>query len=169
MEQQQQAQARAKILQTATIVLVLVLFYVALWALRREIRLSHSSGEEVLRYFKLIPFSQFFQAFFTAMGSYLALTFYDFLGLRHIGKALSYGRTALTSFIAYTFSHNIGAAPITGGGIRLRFYSSWGLSVGETAKVLVICGMTFWVGFLTMGGVFLLLKPPQAAINVHLP
>ncbi|HTC20841.1 MAG TPA: bifunctional lysylphosphatidylglycerol flippase/synthetase MprF, partial [bacterium] len=70
---------------------------------------------------------------------------------------------------AYSFSHNIGAALITGGGIRYRLYSAWGLTAGESANVLVICGMTFWVGYLTMGAVFFFLQPPELPASVHLP
>ncbi len=158
MEPVQVKETRTKVIQTVTIAAVLILFYLALWALRREIKLNNL--QDVLQYFEEISYSRFFTALAFSFGSYWALTFYDFLGLRHIKKTLSYGRVALTSFIAYTFSHNIGAAPITGGGIRYRLYSKWGLTAGESASVLVICGMTFWVGFLTMGAFFFFVKPP---------
>ncbi len=163
----EQSPTRSKIIQTASILAVLVLFFVALTVLRREVRLNHA--EDVLNYFKLISRRKFFFAFCASMGSYLALTFYDVLGMRHIHKSLSYPRIALTSFIAYTFSHNIGAAPLTGGGIRYRLYSAWGLTIGEAANVLVICGMTFWIGFLTMGGIFFFLDPPDLPASINLP
>jgi phosphatidylglycerol lysyltransferase len=164
---EQAEQTRSKVIQTASILAVLVLFYAALWVLRREIRASHY--EDVLLYLKQIPLRQFLLAFGMSMGSYLALTFYDVLGMWHIKKSMSYGRMALTSFVAYAFSHNMGAALITGGGIRYRFYSAWGLTAGEAANVLVICGMTFWVGFLTMGSFFFFLQPPELPPSVHLP
>ncbi len=167
MEQAQKTETRKKVGQTASILAVLVLFYAALWVLRREVRASHS--EDILRYLQAIPAHNLFLAFLAAMGSYFALTLYDMLGLRHINKPLSYPKTALTSFIAYSFSHNIGAALLTGGGIRYRLYSAWGLTAGEAANVLVTCGMTFWVGFLTMGAVFFFLEPPELPASVHLP
>ncbi len=163
----EQSQTRSKVMQTGGILLTLVLFYAALWVLRREVRASHY--DDVLRYLKQIPIRYFFMAFLMSMGSYIALTFYDVLGIRHVQKKLSYARTALTSFIAYSFSHNIGMAAITGGGIRYRLYSAWGLTAGETANVLVICGMTFWVGFLTMGAVFFFLQPPELPPSIHIP
>lgn len=170
MEQVKKTETRGKVMQTASILAVLILFFLALGVLRREVHTSHY--EDILRYLRQIPNWNFFLAFLASLGSYLALTFYDFLGLRHTHKPLSYPKTALTSFVAYTFSHNIGAAPITGGGIRYRLYSAWGLTAGETANVLVICGMTFWVGFLTMGSVFFFLQPPQLppfeVLPVHL-
>ena len=167
MEQAQKTETRSKLIQTASILFVVVIFYVALWVLRREVRTSHY--EDILRYLQEIPPHNLFLAFLAAMGSYFALTLYDVLGLRHVNKPLSYPKTALTSFIAYTFSHNMGAAPLTGGGIRYRLYSAWGLTAGESANVLVTCGMTFWVGFLTMGAVFFFLEPPELPVSVHLP
>ena len=156
---EQAEQTRKKVVQTLTILAVMTLFFLALGALRREIKMNRL--EDVIRYFQDIPAGRFFEALLFSMGSYLALTFYDFLGLKNIRKPLSYPRTALASFIAYTFSHNIGASPITGGGIRYRFYSSWGLSAGEAASVVVTCAMTFWVGFMTMGAVFFFFRPPD--------
>ncbi len=165
----EQSQAKNKIIQTASILAVMLLFFAALWVLRKEIRNSNSSEEEVLNYFRQIPLKQYLVALCASLGSYFALTFYDVLGLRHIQKSMSYGRTALTSFIAYTFSHNVGAAVITGGGIRYRFYSAWGLTVGEAANVLVICGMTFWIGFLTMGSIFFFLETPDIPPTTEIP
>lgn len=149
---EQGRQTRSKVIQTVSILLVLLLFYAALWVLHKEVRTSQL--EDVIRYLRQIPGWNLLLALLATAGSYFALTFYDALGLRHIHKPLSYARTALTSFISYTFSHNIGMAPLTGGGIRYRLYSAWGLTAGEAANVLVICGMTFWIGFLTMGGSF---------------
>ncbi len=163
----EQSQTRNKVIQTLGILLPLLLFYAALWVLRREVRASHY--QDILQYLKQIPYRSFLLAFLFSMGSYLALTFYDFLGLKHIRKKLSYARTALTSFIAYSFSHNIGASLLTGGSVRYRLYSAWGLSVGETANVLLVCGMTFWIGFLTMGAVFFFLQPPDLPPTIHLP
>ncbi len=154
-------------MQTASILAVLVLFYAALWVLRREIRASHY--DDVLLYLKQIPLSHFFMAFGMTLLSYMALGFYDVLGVRHIKKSLPYYKIAFTSFIAYSFSHNIGAALLTGGGIRYRLYSAWGLTAGESANVLVICGMSFWVGYLTMGGIFFFLQPPELPASVHVP
>lgn len=159
MDAAQQAQTRKKITQTLTILAVMILFFLALGVIRREVRMNRL--EDVLDYFRQIPSRQFFLALLFSMGSYFALTLYDVLGLKHIHKHLTYWRTALTSFIGYTFSHNLGAAPITGGGIRYRFYSAWGLTAGESASVLLICGMTFWVGFLTVGSFFFFLQPPE--------
>jgi phosphatidylglycerol lysyltransferase len=159
MDKTQEAQNKKKIQQTLTILAVMILFFFALGLIRREVRMSRL--DEVLDYYRQIPSSQFLLALLASFGSYFALTLYDVLGLKHIKKSVIYWKTALTSFVAYSFSHNFGAAPITGGGVRYRFYSAWGVTAGESASVLLICGMTFWVGFLTMGSLFFFLKPPD--------
>ncbi len=163
----EQTPTQKKVIQTASILAVLLLFYAALWALRREVKVSRF--DDVLLYLEGISPQHFLWAFLLSMGSYIALTFYDVLGLRHIRKPLSYGRTALTSFIAYSLGHNIGAPALTGAGIRYRFYSAWGLTAGQTASVMVICASTFWIGFFTMGGVFFFLEPPDLPPSIRLP
>src|SRR6185369_8601083 len=155
----EQNQTRNRIIQFLSIFMSLILFYVALWVLHKQVKSSHLA--DVLIYLKGIPLERLLTAFGLALLSFVALTGYDALGLRHVGKPMAYPKIALTSFISYSLSHNIGAAPLTGGGIRYRLYSAWGLTGGETASVLVICGMTYWVGFLTMGSIFFFLEPPQ--------
>lgn len=90
---------------------------------------------------------------------YTTLTGYDALGLRFIGHPLSYGKTALASFVGYAFGHNMGLSFLSGGGARLRVYSAWGLSAVEVASVQSFCGMTFWMGFLAIGGAVFILEP----------
>ena len=78
--------------------------------------------------------------------SYWLLGFYDVLALRYLGKAVSYGRTALTAFIAYSFGHNFGIAAFTGAAVRYRLYSSAGLSAADVATVAGFCGVTTAIG-----------------------
>ncbi len=163
----EQTKTRGKLMQTAGILFTLLLFFAALFILRREVKLSHT--DDVVHYLRQIPYQQFFMAFLSAMGSYFALTLYDFLGIKHTGKKLAYGKAALTSFIAYAFSHNIGGSVLMGGGIRYRLYSAWGITAGEAAKIVLLCAMTFWVGFFTMGSVFFFLQPPELPPSIHLP
>lgn len=88
--------------------------------------------------------------------SYLLLCCYDMLALNTIGKRLPLRHVGITSFIAYTFSHTLGFALLTGTSVRYRIYSSLGLSIGDIAKVVLICSITFFLGLLAWGGVILL-------------
>jgi phosphatidylglycerol lysyltransferase len=163
----EKSETQKKIIQNASILVLMVLFYFALWKLHHEIHDIHF--DDVVHCLRRMPNERFLLVFLASMASYLALTFYDGLGFWHIKKTLNYPRVALTSFISYSFSHNIGMAAITGGGIRYRLYSAIGLTGEETANVLLICGMTYWAGFLTMGSLFFFLQPPDLPDSIRLP
>src|ERR1700748_3461930 len=80
------------------------------------------------------------------VGAFCTLTFYDFFALRTIGKThIPYRIAALSSFASYTIGHNIGATVFTGGAIRFRIYSDYGLSAIDVAKICFISGLTFWL------------------------
>src|SRR6187401_3007655 len=91
-------------------------------------------------------------AFFVACG-YFTLTFYDWFALRTIGrKEVPYRIAALTGFTSYSIGHNIGATVFTGGAVRYRIYSHYGLDAIEVAKICFIAGLTFWLGNVTVLG-----------------
>lgn len=97
--------------------------------------------------------------------SYLVLTGYDVLALHAIGKPQRWRRAALGSFTAYTFSHNLGFAPITASAARWRAYRGTSINAGDVARIVVIAGVTFWFGIFVLLGLSLLLFP--GALRVH--
>ncbi len=98
-------------------------------------------------------------AFVFVILSYLCLTGFDTLAVRYVGKRLAYRQTALASFTALSIGHNVGFAALSSGAVRYRFYSRWGLSGEEIAKIIVFCGFTVGLGLLTLAGIALLLQP----------
>jgi phosphatidylglycerol lysyltransferase len=145
----------------------LVLFAVALWVLRGELR--HYSYHEVLHQFSSLPSRQVALALLLTAVSYLLLTGYDTLGLYYAGHRLPYRRTALASFVGYAFSNTVGYSLISGGSVRLRLYSGWGLSTLAITKVIAFCGITFWLGFLTTAGAVFVAEPLALPPSLHLP
>ncbi len=104
------------------------------------------------------------------VAGYVTLTFYDLFALRTIGRdKVPYSVAALASFTSVTIGHSLGAAVLTGGLIRLRIYSVWGLTVVDIAKIAFVTGVTFWLGnALLLGGA--MAYAPEAATAVdHLP
>ena len=97
--------------------------------------------------------------------SYFILTFYDVLALHAMEKPQRYWRAALGSFSAYTFSHNLGFAPITGAAARWRAYKGTDLTGADIARIVVLAGVTFWLGIFVMLGVFLVSFPD--ALRYH--
>src|ERR1700759_1819327 len=96
------------------------------------------------------------------------LTFYDFFALRTIGKRhVPYRIAALSSFTSYSIGHNIGATVFTGGAIRFRIYSDYGLNAIDVAKICFLSGLTFWLGNLVVLGTGMAYHP-AAASNMDL-
>jgi uncharacterized membrane protein YbhN (UPF0104 family) len=107
--------------------------------------------------------------FFVAAG-YVTLTFYDLFALRTIGRSeVPYRIAALGSFTSYAVGHNVGASVFSGGAVRYRIYSAWGLSVIEVTKICFVAGLTFWLGNAAMLGLGVLDAPQQATDIDQLP
>lgn len=106
---------------------------------------------------------------FVAAG-YLALTLYDLFALHMIGRhKVPYSVAALASFTSSTIGHTLGVAVLTGGLIRLRIYSVWGLTVADIAKIAVLTGITFWLGNALLLGAATVYIPEAASTVDHLP
>ncbi len=106
---------------------------------------------------------------FVAAG-YLTLTFYDLFALRTIGRSeVPYRIAAIAGFTSYAVGHNVGASVFSGGAVRYRIYSGWGLSVVEVTKICFIAGLTFWLGNATMLGLGILDAPQAARAMDQLP
>ncbi|MDB5516061.1 MAG: hypothetical protein JWQ17_2819 [Tardiphaga sp.] len=104
------------------------------------------------------------------IGAFCTLTFYDFFALRTIGKThVPYRIAALSSFTSYTIGHNIGATVFTGGAIRFRIYSDYGLNAIDVAKICFISGLTFWLGNAFVLGIGLAWHPQAASAMDLLP
>ncbi|HQU33534.1 MAG: hypothetical protein B7Z68_03620 [Acidobacteria bacterium 21-70-11] len=143
------------------------LFAVALWVLHVELR--HYSYHEVLHEFRSLPAQRFWLAALLSAASYLLLTGYDTLGLVYARHALPYRRTALASFVGHAFSNAVGLAVVSGGSVRIRLYSGWGLSALAITKVIAFCGATFWLGFMAVAGVVFAAEPLAIPVALHLP
>ncbi|MBY0382381.1 MAG: UPF0104 family protein [Xanthobacteraceae bacterium] len=102
--------------------------------------------------------------------AFCTLTLYDLFALRTIGRFnVPYRIAALSSFTSYSIGHNIGATVFTGGAIRFRIYSDWGLSAIDVAKICFISGLTFWLGNTFVLGIGLMWHPSAAEAIALLP
>ena len=79
-------------------------------------------------------------ALFVAAG-YFTLTFYDWFAVRAIGRGdVPYRINALAAFTSYSIGHNVGASVFTGGAVRYRIYSAWGLNAIDVAMICFLAG-----------------------------
>jgi uncharacterized membrane protein YbhN (UPF0104 family) len=104
------------------------------------------------------------------LAGYVTLTFYDFFALRTIGRdAVPYRIAAMASFTSYAIGHNLGATVFTGGAIRFRIYSAWGLGIIDVAKIAFVTGLTFWLGNAFLLGFGMSYAPAAASAVNQLP
>lgn len=104
------------------------------------------------------------------VGAFCTLTFYDFFALRTLGKKhVPYRIAAMSSFTSYSIGHNIGATVFTGGAIRFRIYSDYGLSAVDVAKICFLSGLTFWLGNAFVLGIGMAWHPWAASAMDQLP
>ncbi len=108
-------------------------------------------------------------AAFVAFG-YITLTFYDVFALYTIGRRdVPYGVAFIAGFTSYSVGHNVGASAFTGGAVRYRVYSHYGLSAIEVAKICFVAGFTFWLGNATVLGLGVAWAPEAASAIDQLP
>src|SRR5215217_8169861 len=104
------------------------------------------------------------------LAGYVTLTLYDFFALRTIGQnTVPYRIAALAGFTSYAIGHNLGATVFTGGAIRFRIYSAWGLSIVDVAKIAFVTGLTFWLGNAFVLGLGMAISPEAASALDRLP
>jgi phosphatidylglycerol lysyltransferase len=114
---------------------------------------------DILQWIRAIPAGQTWTAVLLTVGSYLVMTGYDLLALRYIRHPLALGKTALTSFLGYTFSNSIGLSMVAGASVRYRLYSAWGLSAAEITQVVLFCAASLWLGFSALSGIVFVAEP----------
>jgi uncharacterized membrane protein YbhN (UPF0104 family) len=144
---------------------IIIIAVVVLVRILRDIEL----GEVVEALKETEPRDIALAALFVAFG-YFTLTFYDLFALRTIGRSdIPYRVAALGGFTSYAVGHNVGASVVTGGAVRYRIYSVWGLDAIAVAKVCFIAGLTFWLGNATVLGLGIAYAPQAATAIDQLP
>ncbi len=96
---------------------------------------------------------------------YMTLSLCEWIAIRYTKERLSYRFILLGSFLSNAISHNLGASPITGGAIRYRFYSQWGLSNRAIAKITVFGTLSYFLSAFTLLIVGSLTQPHPIPVN----
>ncbi len=159
----QSSELGQRLLAASAPALGVALLLVAAWVLRREFQTYHLV--DVVRHLQEIPTGAMLTASAFAVLGYFVLTGYDALAFRYVGNPLPYRRIALSSFVAFVFSHNIGLSVFGGSAVRFRMLSIWGIKADDIARVIAFVMVTFWLGFLLLGGVLHTFWPLPLAIK----
>lgn len=102
--------------------------------------------------------------------AYAVLAIYDRLGSLYAGKPASWARSLMASFCGYSLAHNLGFAAVSGAAVRFRFYSAWGYSAVQIAKVIGFTSLTFGLGGMALAGLVLVVEPEVVPwLGTHLP
>jgi uncharacterized membrane protein YbhN (UPF0104 family) len=140
----------------------------AIFVVQREFR--HLKLEDIGEALSAIPTHSLVFSFVWTILSYFILTFYDRLGTIYAGHKVSYGRVAFASFCAYSLSHNLGFAAVSGAAVRYRLYAHWGLTPLQIGKTVAFCSLTFGLGGMVLGGAILFMEPRAIPFfGQHLP
>ena len=146
---------------------VLALLALALFVLHRELRAYHY--RDIVRIVLGLQRSAIYAALGFTVLAYAMLPGYDAIALTYVGRPLSIARIGFGSFIAYGLSQTLGFPLLTGGSVRYRFWSAWGLSATEIAQAASFASLTFVLGVITIGGSAFLFEPGATIRLLHLP
>jgi len=137
--------------------LAALLFAAAVAVFHHELQRVHY--REVRDALAALPVDHVLRALVFTAANYLVLSCYDQLAFRHIGRRLARWRIGLTASISYALSNSIGFAVLSGTAVRHRFYSRWGVPVGDLARIVVFNSTTYWLGLLALAGGSLVFVP----------
>lgn len=100
--------------------------------------------------------------------SFGLLAVIEWLGLRWAGVKAPFRVSALGAFCGNAFAHALGFALVTGTAIRVRLYAPFGASLGTVTQVTAFYGVTFGLGMVGLGGLFLAFEPGLSAAALHI-
>ncbi|KKH41125.1 hypothetical protein DU50_17250, partial [Methanosarcina mazei] len=146
-----------KVKRLVSYLLPAIIFSVALWTLDKQ--MEQLGLSYILKSIASVPLSQIGIAILLTFLSYAALTGYDYLASRHINRTLPYKQVARISFISTSISYTAGFNFLTGGSLRYRLYSGYGLSLAQIWEIIVFCISTFWIGFFFITGLLFTFYP----------
>lgn len=139
----------------------------AYWVLRHELTVHRP--HDIWLAIEALPARTILLALMFTAAGYLMVPGYDWLGQRYVRHSVGLKRTWFTGFIAYGFSQTLGFAWLTGGSIRYRLYSAFGLAGVEIAQVVAFAGLTVWLGITSLAGAVLTVVPGDATDVFRLP
>lgn len=149
---------RPRLVRLLPALIGLALFIAALEVLRHE--LQPASWHLLTTDLLATPLSRLLAASALTALNYLVLACYDVLAFRSIGKTPPVRRVLGTALMAYAISNSMALAALSGASVRYRFYSRWGVTADELARLVFSYSLTFWLGLLALGGLSLAMSPP---------
>ncbi len=145
----------------------LLLLSLCVWSITRE--LQEYSWQELWHSLMQIPKTRKLEAIALTVLGYLTITGYDLLAFRYVRHSLTPTKIIFTSFLSYAVGNTVGFTLFSGTAIRYRFYSRWGVSIVEIAKIVAFIQLVFWLELLAVSGVVFLIEPLTVPTPLKLP
>lgn len=142
--------------------LALVIFAAALWAIRHLV--AEIDFGEVMHLVRGTPPHIIAIAFLSMLGSYFAMTGYDWSALRYLGKTLPLRVSMAGAFLGFAIAANIGGGPVAGGAVRYRIYAPYGLSLRHVALIAAFGSIAFGLGMTVIGTAALAIRPGALSV-----
>jgi len=95
-----------------------------------------------------------------ALTSYLVFSSYDLLAKRYTGHQLPAARIVPLAFVCYAFNLNL-SSWVGGIALRYRLYSKLGLDVPTITRILSMCLITNWLGYMFVAGTVFVMGLPK--------
>ncbi|MEP3442394.1 MAG: lysylphosphatidylglycerol synthase domain-containing protein [Sulfitobacter sp.] len=135
----------------------LVIFAAAIWAIRHLV--DEIDFGEVMHLVRGTPPHIVAIAFVSMLGSYCAMTGYDWSALRYLGKTLPLRVSMAGAFLGFAIAANIGGGPVASGAVRYRIYAPYGLSLRHIASIAAFGSIAFGLGMTVIGTGALAIHP----------
>ena len=150
---------------TWTAIIAIVLFGIGIFAFTH---LLHSVDMAAVKaQMRATPAITLLGAVASTAVAYLALTGYDWWGLRQIGHKLPASVVGLGGFLGCAFGNTVGVSFLSGGAVRYRIYSVYGLSGIEVAALSTYIAAAIGIGLTVIGTGALAIHP--GALGSALP
>ncbi len=151
----------SKLRNLVPVLLGLGLFAVGIWALEHLLRPVNAA--DVIAQMKAMPvLVLIISVGATALG-YIALIGYDWWALVYLDKRLPVRAVALGGFLGYSFGNTIGISVISGGAVRYRIYSAFGLNAFDVAALATYIAVAMGMGLMLVGLLALGIHPEALA------
>ncbi len=121
------------------------LFFFGLAAYMLYMQLSKYQWIDIKDALLSIPRRNLVWACIASFFGYVALSSYDYLALKYIGRKLSPLKWIFVGFIGFSVSNNAGHAIVSGGAIRYRLYTRWRFHASEIVRMVTFSGFTYLV------------------------
>ena len=128
--------------------------------------LHHYKIADIRESMQAIPVSKLAACFVLTAINYVILIGYDLIGIRSTGHPLPLKKVAFASFTGFVMSYNFGS--LLGGAVRIRLYSSFGMSSAEIVRMMIAIGTTFWLGTFALAGTVFIVAPPPIPDTIQI-